>query len=143
MAQAGLREEDPVGLRRELRGRGDRAVDVEQVRVVAERQLGREHRGAEARRTLRRPAHVAPAQERDRPLEVVGSALTVVLDHRRVIQVSVIGSGAEHVGRAEEVGRLLAERGAAVVTGGGGEVMAAAARGAKAAGGTTIAVRAR
>jgi hypothetical protein len=57
-----------------------------------------------------------------------------------VIQVSVIGSGAEHVGRAEEVGRLLAERGAAVVTGGGGEVMAAAARGAKAAGGTTIAV---
>jgi uncharacterized protein (TIGR00725 family) len=57
-----------------------------------------------------------------------------------VIQVAVIGSGAEHEGRAEEVGRLLAERGAVVVTGGGGEVMAAAARGAKAAGGTTIAV---
>src|SRR4029077_6191998 len=42
--------------------------------------------------------------------------------------------------RAEEVGRLLAERGATVVTGGGGEVMAAAARVAKAAGGETIAI---
>jgi uncharacterized protein (TIGR00725 family) len=56
-----------------------------------------------------------------------------------VIQVSVIGSG-DHAARAEEVGRLLAERGATVVTGGGGEVMAAAARGAKSAGGTTIAI---
>jgi uncharacterized protein (TIGR00725 family) len=55
-------------------------------------------------------------------------------------QVSVIGSGAEHTGRAEEVGRLLAERGCAVVTGGLGEVMAAAARGAKSAGGTTIGI---
>jgi uncharacterized protein (TIGR00725 family) len=44
------------------------------------------------------------------------------------------------VGRAEEVGRLLAQRGCTVVTGGLGEVMAAAARGAKSAGGTTIAV---
>jgi uncharacterized protein (TIGR00725 family) len=41
---------------------------------------------------------------------------------------------------AEEVGRLLAERGATVVTGGLGEVMAAAARGAKVAGGTTIGI---
>ena len=56
------------------------------------------------------------------------------------IQVSVIGSGVEHEGRAEEVGRLLAERGCTVVCGGGGEVMAAAARGAKAAGGTTIGI---
>jgi uncharacterized protein (TIGR00725 family) len=56
------------------------------------------------------------------------------------IQVSVIGSGVEHEWRAEEVGRLLAERGCAVVCGGGGEVMAAAARGAKAAGGTTIGI---
>lgn len=56
------------------------------------------------------------------------------------VQVAVIGSGAEHEGRAEEVGRLLAERGCTVVTGGLGEVMAAAARGAKAAGGTSIAV---
>ncbi len=33
-------------------------------------------------------------------------------------QVSVIGSGAEHEANAEEVGRLLAERGCVVVTGG-------------------------
>jgi uncharacterized protein (TIGR00725 family) len=59
--------------------------------------------------------------------------------HRRV-QVSVIGSGVEHEARAEEVGRLLAEKGCKVVTGGLGEVMAAAARGAKAAGGTTIGI---
>jgi uncharacterized protein (TIGR00725 family) len=57
-----------------------------------------------------------------------------------VVQVSVIGSGAEHEARAEEVGRLLAERGATVVTGGLDEVMAAAARGAKSAGGTTIGI---
>src|ERR671925_408935 len=56
------------------------------------------------------------------------------------IQVAVIGSGREHEQRAEEVGRLLAERGCTVVTGGLGEVMAAAARGAKAAGGTTIGI---
>jgi hypothetical protein len=56
------------------------------------------------------------------------------------VQVSVIGSGAEHEKRAEEVGRLLAERGCTVVTGGGNEVMAAAARGAKSAGGTTIGI---
>jgi uncharacterized protein (TIGR00725 family) len=55
-------------------------------------------------------------------------------------QIAVIGSGAEHEGRAEEVGRLLAERGATLVCGGLGEVMAAAARGAKAAGGTTIGI---
>ena len=55
-------------------------------------------------------------------------------------QVSVIGSGAEHVEAAEEVGRLLAARGCVVVTGGEDEVMAAAHRGAKAAGGTTIAI---
>jgi uncharacterized protein (TIGR00725 family) len=56
------------------------------------------------------------------------------------VQVSVIGSGVEHEERAEEVGRLLAERGATVITGGRGEVMAAAARGAKSAGGTTIGI---
>ena len=55
-------------------------------------------------------------------------------------QVSVIGSGREHEPAAQEVGRLLAERGCVVVTGGLGEVMAAAHRGAKAAGGTTIAI---
>jgi hypothetical protein len=56
------------------------------------------------------------------------------------VQVSVIGSGAEHESRAEEVGRLLAERGCTVVTGGLGQVMAAASRGAKSAGGTTIGI---
>lgn len=57
-----------------------------------------------------------------------------------MLQVSVIGSGAEHEDRAEEVGRLLAEQGATVVTGGLGEVMAAASRGARSAGGTTIGI---
>ncbi len=56
------------------------------------------------------------------------------------VQVAVVGSGTEHEGRAEQVGRLLAGRGATVVTGGLGEVMAAAARGAKSAGGTTIGI---
>src|SRR5919199_5774399 len=66
---------------------------------------------------------------------IAGSSIAAV-----AIQVAVIGSGREHEGRAEEVGRLLAERGCTVVTGGLGEVMAAAARGAKRAGGTTIGV---
>jgi uncharacterized protein (TIGR00725 family) len=56
------------------------------------------------------------------------------------VQVAVVGSGAEHEENAEQVGRLLAERGATVVTGGLGEVMAAAARGAKHAGGSTIGI---
>jgi uncharacterized protein (TIGR00725 family) len=55
-------------------------------------------------------------------------------------QVAVVGSGPDRVAEAEEVGRLLAERGCTVVTGGLGEIMAAAHRGAKAAGGTTIAI---
>ncbi len=52
----------------------------------------------------------------------------------------MVGSGAEWEADAEEVGRLLAERGCVVVTGGLDEVMAAAHRGAKSAGGTTIAI---
>jgi hypothetical protein len=56
------------------------------------------------------------------------------------LQIAVIGSGAEHEVRAEEVGRLLGGHGATVVTGGLGEVMAAASRGAKEAGGTTIGI---
>ena len=56
------------------------------------------------------------------------------------IQIAVVGSGVEHEGRAEEVGRLLAARSCTVVCGGRGEVMAAAARGAKAVGGTTIGI---
>ena len=55
-------------------------------------------------------------------------------------QVSVIGSGAEWEEAAEEVGRLLAERGAAVVCGGLGGVMEAVCRGAREAGGTTIGI---
>ena len=56
------------------------------------------------------------------------------------MQVSVIGSGAEHEAKAEEIGRLLALRHATLVCGGRGEVMTAAARGAKSAGGTTIGI---
>jgi len=55
-------------------------------------------------------------------------------------QVAVIGSGAEWEAAAEEVGRLLAQRGCTVVTGGLGEVMAAAHRGAREAGGATLAI---
>jgi uncharacterized protein (TIGR00725 family) len=56
------------------------------------------------------------------------------------VQVSVIGSGVDNEARAEEVGRLLAERGCTLVCGGLGQVMAAAACGAKSAGGTTIGI---
>ena len=71
-----------------------------------------------------------------------GLSATRLFYHRRVgkLQVSVIGSGAEHEERAEAVGRLLAERGCTLVCGGHGQVMAAAARGAKAAGGTTVGI---
>lgn len=58
----------------------------------------------------------------------------------RARQISVVGSGKEWEEQAEQVGRLLAERGCTVVTGGGGEVMAAAARAAKQAGGQTIGI---
>ena len=63
-----------------------------------------------------------------------------MLTSTMAVQVAVIGSGADWEGAAEEVGRLLAERGCTVVTGGLDEVMAAAHRGAKSAGGTTIAI---
>jgi uncharacterized protein (TIGR00725 family) len=56
------------------------------------------------------------------------------------VQVAVVGSGREHEARAEEVGRLLGQRGCTLVCGGHGEVMAAAARGARSAGGTTIGI---
>jgi uncharacterized protein (TIGR00725 family) len=56
------------------------------------------------------------------------------------VQVAVIGSGSEWEDVAEDVGRMLAERGCTVVTGGLDEVMAAAHRGAKSAGGTTLAI---
>jgi uncharacterized protein (TIGR00725 family) len=57
--------------------------------------------------------------------------------------VAVVGAGiagADVESIAEEVGRLLAERGAVVLTGGLGGVMAAASRGASKAGGATIGV---
>jgi uncharacterized protein (TIGR00725 family) len=57
-----------------------------------------------------------------------------------VLQIAVIGSGADRTEQAEEVGRLLAAAGCAVLCGGLGEVMEAAARGAKSAGGTTVGV---
>ncbi|HXV35298.1 MAG TPA: TIGR00725 family protein [Gaiellaceae bacterium] len=56
------------------------------------------------------------------------------------MQIAVIGSGADWIEQAEEVGRLLAERGCVVVCGGLDEVMAAAARGAKGVGGTTVGI---
>ena len=55
--------------------------------------------------------------------------------------VAVVGGGIADAGAesvAEEVGRLLAGRGAIVLTGGLGGVMAAASRGAAKAGGTTV-----
>jgi uncharacterized protein (TIGR00725 family) len=58
--------------------------------------------------------------------------------------IAVIGQGAPDEGpapeAAREVGRLLAEAGAAVVTGGLGGVMAAAGRGAREAGGRATAI---
>jgi len=59
----------------------------------------------------------------------------------RRLYVAVVGAStatADEERTAEEVGRLLAERGAIVVTGGLGGVMAAASRGARGAGGTTV-----
>jgi uncharacterized protein (TIGR00725 family) len=54
--------------------------------------------------------------------------------------VGVAAATAEEETIAEEVGRLLAERGVVVVCGGLGGVMAAACRGAKGAGGSTIGI---
>ena len=66
-----------------------------------------------------------------------------------VITIGVIGPNQQRVNdvippealrAAEEVGRLVAERGGVVVTGGLAGVMAAASRGAKAGGGLTIGI---
>ncbi|HET9156806.1 MAG TPA: TIGR00725 family protein, partial [Myxococcaceae bacterium] len=59
----------------------------------------------------------------------------------RVLHVGVVGSGSaerDQLVLAEEVGRLLATRGAIVVCGGLGGVMEAACRGAKSVGGMTV-----
>jgi len=64
-------------------------------------------------------------------------------DQVRRVQVSVIGAATgddELLAHAEAVGRLLAERGAALVCGGGSGVMEAASRGAHSAGGVVIGV---
>jgi uncharacterized protein (TIGR00725 family) len=57
--------------------------------------------------------------------------------------VAVVGSGEaspEELSMAEEVGRLVAQRGGVLVCGGLGGVMDAACRGARAQGGTTIGI---
>ena len=59
------------------------------------------------------------------------------------IYVGVVGAGVPDQATdalAEEVGRLVAERGAVVVSGGMTGVMEAACRGAKSAGGTTVGI---
>jgi hypothetical protein len=61
----------------------------------------------------------------------------------RRVQVAVCGPSAadtQILAAAEEVGRLLAGRGAVVVCGGYGGVMQAAARGARSAGGTVVGI---
>jgi uncharacterized protein (TIGR00725 family) len=57
--------------------------------------------------------------------------------------ISVIGAGScdkKIYGIAEEVGRLIAEKGAMLITGGLGGVMEAASKGAKEAGGITVGI---
>ncbi len=59
------------------------------------------------------------------------------------MQVGIIGGSdvdGQTYRRAEEVGRLLAERGAAVISGGLSGVMEASAKGAKSVGGVTIGI---
>lgn len=61
----------------------------------------------------------------------------------RKIQIGVIGgrrASTKILKQAEEVGRLIAKRGAVLVCGGMGGVMEAACRGAKKAGGTTVGI---
>ncbi|MGH2628650.1 MAG: TIGR00725 family protein [Anaerolineales bacterium] len=62
---------------------------------------------------------------------------------RRVTPIAVIGpaqASPEEAALAEEVGRLLAERGALLICGGRGGVMEAACRGAAGAGGLTVGI---
>ena len=61
----------------------------------------------------------------------------------RKIQIGVIGgrrASSKILKQAEEVGRLIADRGAVLICGGMGGVMEAACRGAKKAGGTTVGI---
>jgi len=60
---------------------------------------------------------------------------------KRPLRISVAGSGSaspEEIALAQQVGRLIAERGAVLICGGLGGVMEAACRGASEAGGMTI-----
>lgn len=57
-----------------------------------------------------------------------------------VAVVGPIDGTADELALAEDVGRLVAERGALLVTGGGPGAMEAACRGAKAAGGRTLGI---
>jgi uncharacterized protein (TIGR00725 family) len=140
--------QDEVGVRAHRPERDDDVTGLERSRGSLRQHRREEH---EVLRADDRRAAAAEVASDVRAGEAApcdqGSALRfpvghgVVLASRLVaVQISVIGSGAEHERRAEQVGRLLAERGCTVVTGGLGEVMAAAARGAKEAGGATIGI---
>ena len=120
---------------------------LERARGGLRQERGEEHEvlGADDRRAARPEAARdvragEPAAGDQRPAACRSRSPRLYYRRAMAVQVAVIGSGAEHVERAEEVGRLLAERGCTVVTGGLGDVMAAASRGAKAAGGTTIGI---
>ncbi len=139
--EGGEPPEKQLGMRTHHSQRHDHVTRLERAR----RGLG-QHRRVEHEVLLaddRRAALAEQARDvgaREAAAEDERSASRVPRLYDRHVQVSVIGSGAEHEARAEEVGRLLAERGCKIVTGGLGEVMAAAMRGAKAAGGTTIGI---
>jgi uncharacterized protein (TIGR00725 family) len=61
------------------------------------------------------------------------------MDDRPYVAVVGPSQGApDELAAAEQVGRLLAQRGAVIVCGGGGGAMAAAARGARSAGGVVV-----
>ena len=126
------RDDDVPWLERARAGLG-------QERRIEHEVLGRDDRRAA---TLQEPGDIAsgePAAEDQSSAACLASLHTSCFT-TVALQVSVIGSGSEWEDAAEEVGRLLAERGCSVITGGLREVMAAAHRGAKAAGGTTIAI---
>ena len=122
------RHDDVAGLERARRGLGQHRRVEHEVLLADDRRAALAEQAGDVR--------TGEAAARGRAFRLCG----VPRLYDRHVQVSVIGSGAEHEARAEEVGRLLAERGCVVVTGGLGEVMAAALRGAKAAGGTTIGI---
>ena len=79
----------------------------------------------------------APQHERPTPSDASFHGGSHIIG---LVQIAVIGIGADWAPQAEEVGELLAARGCVVVCGGLGEVMEAVARGAKKAGGTTVGV---